>query len=738
MKWLLFLSLAALPVADARAAVPDSGFLEQYAATRRFQAGQPTAIHVAPGGDAVLFLRSGARDFVQSLYEIDLASGKERVLLRAEDILRGGSEGLSAEERAHRERQRISSRGIVSYRLSEDGRRVLVPLNGKLYVLERASGESKELAGSAGFPIDPQISPDGSHVACVRDGDLYVIDVDANRERRLTTGASETLRHGEAEFVAQEEMDRFSGYWWSPDSKQIAYEEADNAAVEKMHILDPAHPEAEPVTFRYPRPGKNNAVVRLGVIAAAGGPTTWIPWDRERYPYLTKVTWTKNAPLTLLVMNRPQTEMVLLAADVGTGATHQLLVERDPAWIDLDAKMPRWLADGQSFLWTSERHGTRQLELRARGGKLVRALSPVGFHLVDVVGVDEGAQAAWVRASEEPTEKQIYRVRLDKEAAPEPVTRAPGVHEAEFADLGGTWVHTTRTLEAMPAYEVRDRAGEVRAPIASLAEKPAIDVHATFESVGPRHTRALILRPKDFQPGLRYPVIVSVYGGPTSQTVELNRAEYLLPQWIADHGFIVVSIDGRGTPGRGREWERVIKGDLIKIALADQVEALRALAHEHPEMDMTRAGIYGWSFGGYFSALATMRHPEVFRAGVVGAPVVDWRDYDTFYTERYMGLPDENRAGYDSASVLTYAPRLERPLLLVHGTVDDNVYFLNSMKLVDALFRAGKPFEFLPLAGFTHMVPDPLVTSRLYGRIEGFFEEHLGKPEQVPASSSHL
>ena len=237
--------------------------------------------------------------------------------------------------------------------------------------------------------------------------------------------------------------------------------------------------------------------------------------------------------------------------------------------------------------------------------------------------------------------------------------------------------------------------------------------------------RAAIIRPRDYRSGRHYPVIVNVYGGPHSQMVTAQPSRYLLAQWLADRGFIVVSIDGRGTPARGRTWERAISGNLIDIPLGDQVSALKKLGAAHPEMDMNRVGIFGWSFGGYFTAMAVMRRPDVFRAGVAGAPVVDWHDYDTFYTERYLNLPQNNPRGYEASSVLTYAKQLERPLLIVHGTTDDNVHFVNSLKLTDALFKAGKPFEFLPLSGFTHMVADPLVTKQLYTRIAQFFEREL-------------
>jgi dipeptidyl-peptidase-4 len=242
---------------------------------------------------------------------------------------------------------------------------------------------------------------------------------------------------------------------------------------------------------------------------------------------------------------------------------------------------------------------------------------------------------------------------------------------------------------------------------------------------------AVLVRPRNFDSRLRYPVIASVYGGPHGQTVVASPSAYLLQQWIADHGFIVVSIDGRGTPSRGRTWERVIKGNLIDVSLNDQVAGLKALARKYRELDLDRVGVYGWSFGGYFSAMAVMRRPDVFDVGVAGAPVAEWLDYDTHYTERYLGLPDESPGGYADSSVLTHAKDLEKPLLIIHGTADDNVYFSHSLKMSNALFRAGKPHDFLALSDFTHMVADPLVTTRLYQRIVGYFVKHLARDAGV-------
>ena len=708
-------------------APPDS-FLAQLAATSRFKRGRPTAIELTPDGRSVLFLRSGPRSFVQDLYQYDVAGGKERVLLTAESVLKGADERLTAEELARRERKRETARGIASFRLSHDGRRILVPLSGRLFVIERSSGAVRELEGAAGFPIDPRFSRDGGQVACVRDQNLYVTDLATGRERKLTEGGGGTITYGEAEFVAQEEMGRHEGYWWSPSGRTIACQRTDVAGVEVLSIPDPAHPERAPQTWPYPRPGKKNAEVTLELIPVAGGATTPVAWDRERYPYLATVTWEENAPLTILVQNRTQTEEVLLAVDTLSGATTTLLTERDPAWLNLMAGMPKWLADGRSFLWMAEREGAPQLELRRRDGKLIRTLTPPEPGLREGVDLDEARGAVLVRGGDDPTQVHLFRVPLDpKRGRRARVTSEAGIHGAEASDDGSTYVHTLSPLQGRPRWWVRGADWKVLGELTSVAETPRVTARPELTTVGDSlKFHAVLLRPRDFEPKRRYPVIVSVYGGPGSQTVMASAERYLLQQWLADHGFVVVSMDGRGTPARGRAWERAIKGDLIDVPLRDQVAALEALGRRYPELDLTRVGIYGWSFGGYFTALALERYPSVFQAGVAGAPVTDWQDYDTHYTERYMGLPDQNRAGYEASSALTGAGELVRPLLLLHGTADDNVYFLHSLKLCDALFRAGGRFELVPLRGYTHMVADSLGVTQVNQRIVRHFRRYLG------------
>jgi len=706
--------------------IADPAFLEQYAATRRFSAGQPTAVKLVPDGSAVLFLRSPARSFVQDLYEFNTATGQERLLLTAEQILQGAEESLSVDERARRERMRMSARGIASYQLSKDGTKILVPLSGRLFVIERASGTVRELVSEAGFPLDPRFSPDGRYLACVRDKELYVMDIASGAERRLTSGSTPTLSHGLAEFVAQEEMNRREGYWWSPDSRSIAYQETSTEGMEVMHIADATHPDREPQGWAYPRPGQKNAEVRLGLISIEGGETRWVNWEQERYPYLATVKWKDKAPLTILVQNRQQTEEALLRVDVETGSTTLLLVEKDDAWLNLDQSMPRWYPDGDAFLWTTERNGSWQLELRSPDGRLLRSLTGVDFRYKGFVDLDPEAKVVYVSGGGDPTQTHLFRLSSEVAGAPVPITSEPGLHSVTFSENHRVYVHASSTMDGQRKQVVRNIDGRELGRLQSVAEKPPFVPNIELTTVGTVPSfHAVLVRPRNFNSRRQYPVIASVYGGPHAQTVVASPSAYLLQQWIADYGFIVVSIDGRGTPSRGRAWERVIKGNLIDIPLNDQVAGLKALARKYKELDLDRVGVYGWSFGGYFSAMAVMRRPDVFDVGVAGAPVSEWLDYDTHYTERYLGMPDENPSGYADSSVLTYAKDLDRSLLIIHGTADDNVYFSHSLKMSNALFRAGKPHDFLALSDFTHMVADPLVTTRLYQRIVSYFVKHL-------------
>lgn len=696
--------------------------LTQLTETRFFSRGRPKSI--VPTDDAVLFLQSGPRSAVQDLYAFDPATGQTRPLLTADDLLEGGTETLSAEEKARRERMRQDARGIAKVVVSEDRNQLLIPLSGALFVHDRSTGQTRELPSGEGYPIDPHWSPDGARISVVRGRDLYVLDAETGVETRLTDAASEsaTVSWGTSEFVAQEEMSRMRGNWWSPDGQHLAVQWTDTADVAVWHTYDPTRPGAPPQPWRYPAPGEANADVRLAILSADGtGEPVWVTWDRARYPYLATVRWSEGGPLTLLVQDRAQQEALLLAVDPNTGSTRRLHTERDSAWLNLDQSVPRWIDDGSGFLWSTERDGAFALELRDPSGALVRTLTTAEHGYRSLASIKDGQ--AWFVGGPEPTESHLYSVTI----ADGTVTRHTeerGMHGLITGNGTDMQVRSFVGPDGSLSWTVA-RGTETLGTLPSRAEQPPSWPRLTYQTVGAHDFRAVIVRPQDWEAGRRYPVLVHVYGGPHAKMVTADPYRYVRSQWYADQGFIVVSLDGRGTPDRGRAWERVIRGDLITVPLADQIDGLTALGAANPDLDLDRVGIFGWSFGGYLSAHAVLQRPDVFHAGVAGAPVAAWEDYDTHYTERYMGLPAENPEGYAHASALTHAPELRRPLLVMHGTDDDNVYFAHAVKLSDALFRAGRPHAFLPLTGYTHMVADPAVATRLQERVVGFLSDGL-------------
>lgn len=711
--------------------------------TNTFMLGRPSQPRFVADGSAILFLRSGPRDRSSALYELDIASGKERLLVSPAQLLGGEAETLSTEEKAARERKRISTGGFTGYEVSADGTRIRVELSGKIWIIERKTGAFWSLPIPDGVVLDPKLSPDGERVAFVRDHDLYVSPVGSKASpggeiTRITTGGSADVSHGLAEFVAQEEMGRFSGYWWSPDGTKLAYQRTDTRALERFTIADASRPERGAHTFPYPRPGRANADVQLFVTGIDGTGTVEIGWDRAALPYLARVIWQRGAPLTLYVQSRDQRTAMLLAASPA-GRTSVLLIEKDPAWINLTLGTPRWLSDGLSFLFATEREGAWTLERhwpagrpasagsgRPHGGPSKVVVLGASSGLSQLLHVDEARGVVWFTGGPSPVENHVFRAPLDGGSPPVQVSPDGGEHDAIFAQ-GGSMFALARTTAKQPQRYTLHRAEDVPASVDRAAAIPSVAVEPAWtpnlELVPPERAggfHAVLIRPRGFVPGKKYPVVLNVYGGPGFQIVHTALTTYFIPQWVADHGFIVVSIDGRGTPRRGRAYERALAGKFGSVPLEDQVAGLEALGRSHPELDLQRVGVYGWSFGGYMAALAVLKRPDVFKAAVAGAPVTAWEYYDTHYTERYLGLPEEAPAAYADASLLTHAAKLERPLLLVHGIADDNVYFAHTLQLADVLFRSRRPFELLPLVNLTHQVADPSVREALYERIVHF------------------
>lgn len=673
-----------------------------------------------PDGTRLLFLRASENNPTLSLYSFDLKTGEEAELLSPKTLLQGAEESLSPEERARRERMRVSSKGITSYEISRDGARIIVSLGGSVFSYLLATGEVQEIASKQGdeAPFDPKLSPNGEFLAFVRAGELWVTKIATQESKQLTFGANELKTHAQAEFVAQEEMDRFTGYWWSPDSTMLLYEEADATGVERLYLGDPATP-AEVVPFvSYPRAGKRNVDTSFGLISVEGGETTWLRWDKGSYPYLTRVLWSENAPLSVLLSSRDQRTFELFTVDIKTGALSSLLKEEDKAWLNLSDAY-RWLPDGSAFIWPTERAGAWQLVLYNKDGTLQRELTSPSLGFRGIRHLDKDKLI--VAASTDPMTQSLYTIPLSG-GEPTLFPVGEGFYDASFSK-SGEYVLTQQSLTGPSQSEVYRSDNTKVGALKSVAKAPPAWPNVEIVKVGEKGFYSAIIRPRDFEKGKRYPVIVRVYGGPGTRTVSASASAYITDQWIADHGFFVIKIDGRGTPGRGRDWERAIHEKFSSVPLEDQVSALTALAEKEPAIDLSRVGVIGHSFGGYMAALSVLKRPDIYKAGVASAPVVDWLDYDTFYTERYLGVPEKDTRIYEENSLLKYAPELSRPLLLIHGTADDNVHFGQSLKLADALFRAEKDFELLPLVGQTHMIQG--TTEQYWQRVFSFFREHL-------------
>jgi dipeptidyl-peptidase-4 len=719
--------------APAPAAPPPDPALLLLGETRGFTAGRPTAPALTPDGSAVLFLRSGPRDRVQALYETSVATGQTRLLASPAKLSAGAAP--DAAEAARLERQRIGGVGITAFELSGDGARVLFAAGGRVFLLERATGGIRELRAAQGA-TDPRLSPDGREVAFVLDRDLYAVPAAGGPVRRLTSAHAGHVSNGLAEFVAQEEMGRHRGFWWSPDGTRIAFAEVNESGVDVRWRGDPARPGAGGEVVRYPPAGGTNARVRLGILPARGGRPVFARWDAGAFPYLARVIWDRGGPLAILVQDRLQTRQRLLAVDPATGATRLLVEESDPAWLNLDEDLPRFLPDGR-FLWLTERSGAPEVELRAPdGARLASAVPPEAGYVAFAGAAADGT--VLFTAAPDPTRTVLRRsgpgLPVEEVFAGAP---APATVSAVASEDGRLAVVTWKDLRRLPRSAVVSAAGTKLADLPSVAEEPAFSPTTELRQVGQGEDAvwAAVQRPRS-QGGIeRLPVLLWVYGGPAAAAGgEAAQEPRLLQQWLADQGFLVVSFDVRGTPRRGRAWERAIHRDLNRI-LGDQVAALRALAAEDPRVDLARAGIAGWSFGGWLAGLAAIERPDAFRAAVAGAPVTDWRLYDTHYTERHLGLPSVNPAGYDRASLVGRAAELAVPLLVVHGTADDNVGLENALQLAGAALRAGRTVDLVLVDGAKHGVREPLAYARTWERVAAFLSARLGAERPGPSPS---
>ena len=665
---------------------PSDSFLRRQARTQRFTLGAPKGFRVSPDGSRVLFLRAeSGTDPRNSLWSLDIASGAETKLVDAVELL-PGEEELPPEERARRERSRESSGGVVGYSVDAGFRLATFSLSGKLYTVDIASGEVKTLVGDS--VIDPRVNPPGTHVAYARDRRLRVVDVATGEDRVVAGEDDEQITWGQAEFIAAEEMGRSRGYWWSPDGQHLLVERVDQTPVPRWNIADPANPDKPVNTVAYPAAGTSNVDVSLAVLGLDGSRVDVWPGDWE---YLAAVHWSAGGKPLLAVQSRNQRRLEIHAVDPADGKTTTLHVEVDADWIDLVPGVPAWTPDGR-LVRESSADGTHRLVVDGV------AITEPGLQVRSVL--DVGDEILFSASDDDPTQIHVYRTEDGKVRR---LSTSDGVHIGS-GTAAVTVVSSWSLAHSGPRVSVL-ADGEPVASVTSSTMDPGLVPEPIWLTLGERGLRAALILPTGHQPGEKLPVLLDPYGGPHAQRVLRSRNAFLAPQWWADQGFAVLIADGRGTPGRGAVWEKAIAGKLADVTLADQVDALQAAAAEHPELDLSRVAIRGWSYGGYLSALAVLRRPDVFHAGIAGAPVTDWSLYDTHYTERYLGMPQENPNSYEQNSLIADAGELRRPLLIVHGLADDNVFVAHSLRLSSALLGKGRSHVFLPLAGATHMTP---------------------------------
>ncbi|WUC76890.1 prolyl oligopeptidase family serine peptidase [Streptomyces sp. NBC_00536] len=673
-------------------------FLEQFLRTRRFQLGVPTSFTVSPDGGKVLFLRSrSGTDPVSCLWRLSATTGGESLLADPSAVFPSDDgEALTAEEWM-RERTRQRSRGITSFATDAAVTSAVFSVNGRIGTVRVDSGRTRFLDGLPPA-FDPRLSPDGTRIAYIDNGALRMVRADGSGDMLLVAPENRDVAYGVAEHVAAESMERTRGFWWSPDSESLLVARVDTAAVQRWYLADPTQPAVPPREIAYPAAGTTNADVSLWFVGP-GGALVPVRWDREEFEYVVNVEWSAGEPL-VVVQDRSQRRMRVLAVDPASGSARVLHEESDSCWVPVVRGIPSRTPSGQ-LIWVGDREGSRRLLI---DGDVV---TPTGLQVREVVGTD-GA-TVFFRASREPTQTQLWSWNPDRGARRE--TRAAGVWNG--AAGGGTLVVHGRTMDrAGWTATVRDRSGHER-DIRSLAERPVLTPNVRLLTVGERELRVAVVLPTEADSTTAFPVLMDPYGGPYLQRVTEEFDAYLLPQWLAEQGFAVVIVDGRGTPGRGPAWERTIHRDIASPVLQDQVDGLRGAAAALPCLDLNRVAIRGWSFGGYLAALAVLRRPDVFHAAVAGAPVTDQALYDTHWRERHLGHPADHPDSYARSSLINDAPKLTRPLMLIHGTTDDNVVSAHTYRLSEALLRAGRPHTVLPLPGTSHMVEDPDVQRNL-------------------------
>ncbi|AWM40481.1 Prolyl tripeptidyl peptidase precursor [Gemmata obscuriglobus] len=737
---LLFL-LAAPAAAQPQPIDPAALTLDRLFASDDFRGDPVPSMKWLDGGAYTILQPSKAHKGASDIARVD-AAGKAEVLVAAEKLIPPGAKEPLA---------------VHGYDLSKDLDLVLIFTNsvkvwrqntrGDYWTFRRSTGKLAKLGGDAkpSTLMFAKMSPDGTRVGYVRDNNIYAEPAAGGAATPLTADGTEQVINGTFDWVYEEEFYCRDGWRWSPDGKSVAYWQLDTRGVKAFTMIDnttAVYPVLK--TFAYPKTGERNSACRVGVAPAAGGPTKWldVPGDTRTDFYIPRMEWAGNATeLVVQRVNRLQNAVDVLLADARTGQVRALLTERDGAWVDVHDDAGEWVEKGAAFTWVSERDGWRHLYLASRDGKSVRKVTSGEFDVIRVLHIDEKAGSVYFLASpENPTQHYLYKCALDGTGAPVRGTPAdqPGWHDYDLAPGGALAVHTYSTFGKPPRVElislpdhkvVRVFAAndKLRETVAKLKQTPPEFFRADVG--GGVKLDGWLMKPANFDPAKKYPVLFHVYGEPAGQLVtdRWGGRQHLWHLMLTQQGYAVACVDNRGTPcPRGRDWRKSVYRKIGVTASADQAAAVRDLLKQRPYLDGARVGVWGWSGGGSMTLNQMFRHPDLYRTGMSVAPVPDMRLYDTIYQERYMGLPQDNAEDYKQGSPITHAAGLKGNLLIVHGTGDDNVHYQGTEKLADKLIELNKPFAMMAYPNRSHSINEGKNTSRhLYGLLTKYLNDNL-------------
>ena len=717
--------------------------LERIFADPSLAGSTPRGVKVSPDGRRVGLLRGRPTDRHQlDLWTYDVKTG--RLQMRVDSVRLAPKENLSDAERARRERERTADyHGIVDYDWAPDGRHVLFTLGGNLYLYDLdvpADAALRRLTHTTQPVIDPQMSPRGRYVSFVRDQDLWVIDLEGGDERRLTADGGGTIHNAEAEFVAQEELMQTSGYWWAPDDSAIAYKRFDDSAVPIARRTEIYADRTEMVEQRYPFAGDPNVAVKLGLVAPSGGDSRWVDLGADPDIYLARVDWTPDGRrFAFQRLARDQKRLDLILVDAATLRETSLVSETSAVWVNLSDDL-RFLKKQPSFIWSSERSGTNHLYLYDLDGPLRRPLTMGRWNVDELLAVDETAGLVYLASNRDSIiDRQIYTVRLDGQdaAGPHRISRGDGWHTAQFARDSrrvSLYVDSFSDPSTPPQVGINAPDGHRVAwieantldpshPYWPYRDRHVVPEFGRIRAEDGQDLQYALMKPPGFDASRRYPVFLNVYGGPGVQNVRRDWPG-MIDEYMAQQGYVVFTLDNRGSARRSRAFTDPIRGRLGEVEVRDQLAGARWLQAQ-PGIDAKRIGVFGWSYGGYMTLMMLAKGSDVIAAGAAVAPVTDWRLYDTCYTERYLGTPQSNGRGYADSSVFSALDGMKSPLFLAHGMADDNVLFVNSTRLMSELQSRGIQFELMTYPGAKHGLSTPQMKAHVYTAIGDFFDRRV-------------